>query len=94
MSVACSNVFKLKITQPFVFNCPKYKVWSDVLREQTDFCSHCSIFFVLVLVLLICSGDSVISRCAFSADEIRELWMEYEDNATLEAKVVKDFDKV
>ncbi|KAK1615509.1 hypothetical protein QYE76_021026 [Lolium multiflorum] len=28
------------------------------------------------------------------ADEIRELWMEYEDNATLEAKVVKDFDKV
>uniref|UniRef100_A0ACD5Z160 Uncharacterized protein n=1 Tax=Avena sativa TaxID=4498 RepID=A0ACD5Z160_AVESA len=28
------------------------------------------------------------------ADEIRELWMEYENNATLEAKVVKDFDKV
>lgn len=28
------------------------------------------------------------------ADEVRELWMEYENNATLEAKVVKDFDKV
>ncbi|XP_006646965.2 5'-deoxynucleotidase HDDC2 [Oryza brachyantha] len=28
------------------------------------------------------------------AEEIRELWMEYEQNATLEAKVVKDFDKV
>lgn len=30
----------------------------------------------------------------YSAEEIRELWMEYEQNATLEAKVVKDFDKV
>ncbi|KAG8069991.1 hypothetical protein GUJ93_ZPchr0006g41654 [Zizania palustris] len=28
------------------------------------------------------------------AEEISELWMEYEQNATLEAKVVKDFDKV
>ncbi|KAL6888779.1 hypothetical protein ACP4OV_009805 [Aristida adscensionis] len=28
------------------------------------------------------------------AQEIRELWMEYENNASLEAKVVKDFDKV
>ncbi|KAL6629958.1 hypothetical protein ACP70R_029723 [Stipagrostis hirtigluma subsp. patula] len=28
------------------------------------------------------------------AQEIRELWMEYEQNASLEAKVVKDFDKV
>ncbi|TVT96727.1 hypothetical protein EJB05_24580, partial [Eragrostis curvula] len=28
------------------------------------------------------------------AQEIRELWMEYEENASLEAKVVKDFDKV
>ncbi|KAK3156163.1 hypothetical protein QOZ80_2AG0103650 [Eleusine coracana subsp. coracana] len=27
------------------------------------------------------------------AQEIRELWMEYEENASLEAKVVKDFDK-
>ncbi|OEL28160.1 HD domain-containing protein C4G3.17 [Dichanthelium oligosanthes] len=26
--------------------------------------------------------------------EIRELWMEYEENASLEAKVVKDFDKI
>jgi 5'-deoxynucleotidase YfbR-like HD superfamily hydrolase len=32
--------------------------------------------------------------CCFSAQEIRELWMEYEENASLEAKVVKDFDKV
>ncbi|KAG9148732.1 hypothetical protein Leryth_013413 [Lithospermum erythrorhizon] len=29
-----------------------------------------------------------------SADEIRELWMEYEANASPEAKVVKDLDKV
>ncbi|CAL5059953.1 unnamed protein product [Urochloa decumbens] len=28
------------------------------------------------------------------AQEIRELWMEYENNASLEAKVVKDFDKI
>ncbi|WVZ77639.1 hypothetical protein U9M48_025485 [Paspalum notatum var. saurae] len=28
------------------------------------------------------------------AQEIRELWMEYEENASLEAKVVKDFDKI
>jgi len=32
--------------------------------------------------------------CCFAAQEIRELWMEYEENASLEAKVVKDFDKV
>ena len=30
----------------------------------------------------------------FAAKEIRELWMEYEENSSLEAKVVKDFDKV
>lgn len=29
-----------------------------------------------------------------SAKEISDLWMEYEENATPEAKVVKDFDKV
>jgi 5'-deoxynucleotidase YfbR-like HD superfamily hydrolase len=35
------------------------------------------------------------SACSYSsAQEIRELWMEYENNASLEAKVVKDFDKV
>ncbi|KMZ72282.1 HD domain containing protein [Zostera marina] len=28
------------------------------------------------------------------AKEIHELWMEYENNSTLEAKMVKDFDKV
>ncbi|KAI3701033.1 hypothetical protein L2E82_45676 [Cichorium intybus] len=28
------------------------------------------------------------------AEEIYELWMEYEENSTNEAKVVKDFDKV
>ncbi|CAL4889645.1 unnamed protein product [Urochloa decumbens] len=28
------------------------------------------------------------------AQEIRELWTEYENNASLEAKVVKDFDKI
>lgn len=28
------------------------------------------------------------------AEEIHELWMEYEENSTNEAKVVKDFDKI
>ncbi|CAL4889644.1 unnamed protein product [Urochloa decumbens] len=30
----------------------------------------------------------------YRAQEIRELWTEYENNASLEAKVVKDFDKI
>ncbi|KAK2994258.1 LOW QUALITY PROTEIN: hypothetical protein RJ640_013157 [Escallonia rubra] len=30
----------------------------------------------------------------FSAKEIHELWMEYEENSSMEAKVVKDFDKI
>ncbi|RRT47786.1 hypothetical protein B296_00053509 [Ensete ventricosum] len=30
----------------------------------------------------------------FAAKEIDELWMEYEDNSSPEAKLVKDFDKV
>jgi hypothetical protein len=74
--------------------------YSTVLIRDKKVISSRLIFFsasfysVLVLVLLISSGDSVVSCCSFSADEIRELWMEYEDNATLEAKVVKDFDKV
>lgn len=29
-----------------------------------------------------------------AAKEIGELWMEYEENSTAEAKIVKDFDKV
>lgn len=29
-----------------------------------------------------------------AAKEIDELWMEYEENSTAEAKLVKDFDKV
>lgn len=29
-----------------------------------------------------------------AAKEIGELWMEYEENSSLEAKIVKDFDKV
>lgn len=29
-----------------------------------------------------------------AANEIHDLWMEYEEGASLEAKVVKDFDKV
>lgn len=28
------------------------------------------------------------------AEEVRELWQEYENNSTPEAKLVKDFDKV
>lgn len=30
----------------------------------------------------------------FSAEEIKELWAEYENNSSLEANLVKDFDKV
>lgn len=29
-----------------------------------------------------------------AVQEIKELWMEYEANSSVEAKVVKDFDKV
>lgn len=29
-----------------------------------------------------------------AAKEIAELWKEYEENSTAEAKIVKDFDKV
>ena len=29
-----------------------------------------------------------------AAEEIKELWEEYENNSTVEAKLVKDFDKV
>lgn len=29
-----------------------------------------------------------------TAKEIADLWMEYEENSTPEAKIVKDFDKV
>lgn len=29
-----------------------------------------------------------------AADEIKELWAEYENNSSLEANLVKDFDKV
>lgn len=32
--------------------------------------------------------------CNLAAKEISDLWMEYEENISLEAKVVKDFDKV
>lgn len=31
---------------------------------------------------------------SFSADEIQELWAEYENNSSIEANLVKDFDKV
>lgn len=30
----------------------------------------------------------------FAADEIKELWEEYENNSSIEANLVKDFDKV
>lgn len=36
----------------------------------------------------------IIYCWAIVAKEISDLWMEYEENSTLEAKVVKDFDKV
>jgi 5'-deoxynucleotidase YfbR-like HD superfamily hydrolase len=34
--------------------------------------------------------DSLLS----AAEEIQELWQEYENNSSLEANLVKDFDKV
>ncbi|KAG5563841.1 hypothetical protein RHGRI_000139 [Rhododendron griersonianum] len=35
------------------------------------------------------------SNCGYvTAEEIGQLWTEYEENLSLEAKVVKDFDKV
>ena len=32
--------------------------------------------------------------CASVAEDVRELWQEYENNSSPEAKLVKDFDKV
>jgi 5'-deoxynucleotidase YfbR-like HD superfamily hydrolase len=32
--------------------------------------------------------------CCIAADEIKELWEEYENNSSIEANLVKDFDKV
>lgn len=34
------------------------------------------------------------SKMQMLAKEIGELWMEYEENSSPEAKIVKDFDKV
>ena len=30
----------------------------------------------------------------FAAEEVKSLWLEYENNASVEANLVKDFDKV
>ena len=50
------------------------------------------------LVILTCIRFSFefsgIKYSHFSAEEIKELWAEYENNASLEANIVKDFDKV
>jgi len=41
--------------------------------------------------------ETIVTKCAsflWAADEIKELWADYENNASLEASLVKDFDKV
>ena len=36
----------------------------------------------------------VLRLILFAAEEVKSLWLEYENNASLEASLVKDFDKV
>lgn len=36
----------------------------------------------------------LMMNCCDAADEVKELWLEYENNSTPEAKFVKDLDKV
>jgi 5'-deoxynucleotidase YfbR-like HD superfamily hydrolase len=36
----------------------------------------------------------VLRLLLFAAEEVKSLWLEYENNASLEANLVKDFDKV
>lgn len=45
---------------------------------------------------VICFSFTLIMAmdCYYAADEVRELWQEYENNSTPEAKFVKDLDKV
>lgn len=44
------------------------------------------------------SNTKILTIClyyfCFAADEIKELWEEYENNSSIEANLVKDFDKV
>ncbi|KAF9601821.1 hypothetical protein IFM89_023480 [Coptis chinensis] len=47
----------------------------------------------IVELVTICTGQSIPAPTG-CAKEISELWMEYEENSSPEAKVVKDFDKV
>ncbi|KAI3739676.1 hypothetical protein L2E82_30087 [Cichorium intybus] len=44
--------------------------------------------------LTICANFLVEDHKCITTEEIYELWMEYEENSTNEAKVVKDFDKI
>ena len=49
------------------------------------------------LLMLICITLIITSKNVYiviAAKEIAELWREYEENSSPEAKVVKDFDKV
>jgi len=36
----------------------------------------------------------MVMDCCYTAAEVKELWLEYENNSTPEAKFVKDLDKV
>lgn len=47
--------------------------------------------FVLVCITIVTSKNV---NTVIAAKEIAELWREYEENSSPEAKVVKDFDKV
>lgn len=45
--------------------------------------------FIFILI-----SSTIYLFLQITAEEIQELWREYEDNASLEANLVKDFDKV
>ncbi|MFS7953202.1 putative HD domain-containing protein [Helianthus anomalus] len=68
----------------------------------------CGIYWVWLLLLLLLDGVPKVEKSRLEQAtlnemcevlgggkrEIKELWREYEDNASLEANLVKDFDKI
>ena len=48
----------------------------------------------LSIILISFNFELCVNDFLIAAEEIKELWAEYENNASLEANLVKDFDKV
>ncbi|RWV83745.1 hypothetical protein BHE74_00049504 [Ensete ventricosum] len=83
----------------FLSLCHRLKVSSPLGHSFLSFLNVACV--KMALVHDIAEGKTVCSKLLclhiflyFAAKEIDELWMEYEDNSSPEAKLVKDFDKV